>query len=217
MKINPIQSTTLQKAVYNELFQAIVLGNIPPGEKLTITQLAEKLNVSIMPVREAIRKLEAIKLVSIKKNRGILVVTLSKKDLIEIQQVRLHLEKMAIKKACKIRSERTLKKLEKLNNELSLAQDEESYLRINREFHRSIYQEADSPILLEIIDSLWERISPYLHILLRQEGVANISGSFLINHTGMLEGVRNKDPKEVCKWLEKDLSQAAKLVSKMIC
>ena len=64
------------------------------------------------------------------------------------------------------------------------------------------------PILLEVIDSLWERVSPYLHILLRTERDWKRE-EFIRIHNGMLEGMRRRDSKEVLRWLRKDLTDAA--------
>jgi DNA-binding GntR family transcriptional regulator len=212
MVIQPIRSTTLQEAVYNEIFRAIVSGAIPPGNKLTLEDLAQKLNVSIMPVREAIRKLEAGNLISIKKNRRIVVKELSSENLKEILNIRLILEGLAVKRASKIRSDASINQLEKFIDKMEICKDEEIYLRTNREFHRAIYNEANLPILLEMIDILWERISPYLHILLKQEKLENIRA--IKNHKGMLQGMRKKSPNEVCKWLKKDLVDAAEIISR---
>jgi DNA-binding GntR family transcriptional regulator len=214
MVMQPIQSTTLQEAVYNAIFRAIVSGTIPPGNKLTLEDLAKQLSVSIMPVREAIRKLEAGNLISIKKNRRIVVKELSSENLKEILNIRLYLEGLAAKRAAKVRSESSIKQLEKLIDAMNSSKDEETYLRFNREFHRTIYKEANLPILLEVIDILWERISPYLHILLREEKLVNIK-TLQKNHKGMLGGMQQKNPSEVCKWLKSDLTQAANTISRM--
>jgi DNA-binding GntR family transcriptional regulator len=168
-----------------------------------------------MPVREAIRKLEAGNLISIKKNRRIVVKELSSENLKEILDIRLYLEGLAAKRASKVRSDASIKQLEKLLDAMNSSKDEETYLRINREFHRTIYEEAYLPILLEIIDILWERISPYFHILLREEKFASVKLSVRKNHKGMLQGMREKNPTEVCRWLKKDLTQAANTISRM--
>jgi DNA-binding GntR family transcriptional regulator len=71
------------------------------------------------------------------------------------------------------------------------------------------------PILLEVINSLWEQVSPYLHILLRSARDVN-RAAFIRIHNGMLEGMRRKDSKEVLKWLRKDLTDAAERVLRVL-
>lgn len=215
MEIKSIQSSTLQEIVYGEILQAIVSGAIPPGEKITLDRLAKKMNVSIMPVREAIRKLEAGNFVSIQKNRRIVVKKLSAENVNEILEIRLILECLAAKKASKICSEESLKQLETIHYKIAHSRNEESYLRLHREFHRVIYKEAKMPILLEIIDVLWERISPYVLMVLREDKLrtANI---FLKNHAGILEGMKRRNTGKVCKWLKNDLIDAAQIYSKIL-
>jgi DNA-binding GntR family transcriptional regulator len=216
MVIQKVRSYTLQEAVYNELLSAIVSGLILPGETITLEDLAKKFGVSIMPVREAIRKLEADNLIHIGVNRRIVIKELSLESLKEVLQLRLILEGLAVRTASKIRSEASLKKLEKLYYEISHADDGETHLRINRDFHRTIYEQANLPILLEIIDMLWERVSPYLHILFRQEKFVNVKKFVVLkSHKGMLQGMQKQNPEEVYKWLEKDLVYAAEIISNM--
>ena len=94
------------------------------------------------------------------------------------------------------------------------AKNEEIYLRANKEFHQTIYQDA-GPIFLELINGLWEKVSPYLHILLRHEKDWH-KDDFEANHLGMLEGMRTNNPKIVVKCLKKDLTEAAKMILAMI-
>jgi DNA-binding GntR family transcriptional regulator len=104
-----------------------------------------------------------------------------------------------------------LDKLEELLNIMENTEDVEIYLKANKQYHDTIYKEAGVPIMLEIIDSLWERYSPYFYILLQDE-VSRIAAEFHKTHRGMMRGMRRKDPEEVRKWLEKDLTGAAKML-----
>ncbi len=67
--LKKLKSVTIQDAVYEELVQAIISGRIKPGEKITLEAIAKDLDVSIMPVREAMRRLEERKFVTIQRNR----------------------------------------------------------------------------------------------------------------------------------------------------
>ena len=99
LELGSVDSSTLKERVYRRLLDAIVSGKIPPGSPITITQLAEKLGVSLMPVREALRKLEAEKFLSVKKNRRMMVKELSTSDLLDLLEIRLNLESLAAKRA----------------------------------------------------------------------------------------------------------------------
>ncbi len=210
MVLEAIQATTIQDSVYKQLVTAILEGKIAPGERITMERLAKQLNVSIMPVREALRRLEANKFITIQKRR-IAVNKLSVENVNRILEVRLLLECYAAEKAALQRREETLDELEELLNVMENTKDPDAYLKANNQFHNKIYQEAGVPVMMEIIDSLWERYSPYFHILLK--GGSNwIAPEFFQTHRGMMTGMRRKDPVEVRKWLEKDLTGAAKML-----
>jgi DNA-binding GntR family transcriptional regulator len=215
MEIRPINPATVQDQVYDELLGAIISGRIPPGEKLTIEGLATRMEVSLMPVRVALQKLQAGGFVHIGRNRRIKVTQLTDQDLNEILELRLMLEGHAAEKACKNRSEEALNKLERLHRECVNAKDENTYLRANRSFHGLIYRESGMPILEEMIASLWARVSPYLHILLRNEENWG-SKKWDPFHLGMVEAMRRKDPGEMRRWLTEDLTEAAKRMKELM-
>jgi len=215
MDIKPIQSTRVQDSVYEELLQVILSGRILPGETITLEGLAKIMDVSVMPVRVALQKLEAGGFVTIGRNRRIRIAELSPENLLEIHEIRLMLEGHAAERACTRRSEESLKQLKKFNHECIEAEDEDTYLRANREFHMTIYSEANMPILMDVIESLWNRFSPYLHILLRNEQDFK-AGEFHTTHQGMLDAMQNKDPKAMRKWLTMDLKRAASLVKQRL-
>ena len=90
----------LREVVFNTLRQAILKGELKPGERLMEIALAEKLGVSRTPIREAMRKLELEGLVVMIPRRGAQVANITEKDLNDVLEVRITLENMAIEKAC---------------------------------------------------------------------------------------------------------------------
>jgi len=169
MNFKPVRSTSLHQEIYEELVNAIVSGNLHPGEKLTLESVAAQFEVSTMPVRESFRKLEAAKLVRKEKNRGITVNKLSIDNIDEIIEIRLLLEPYAAKSALKFMTDKIIEELNALSNSINKAISPEEYLQKNREFHFLIYKTSKNEILAEIIEGLWERYSPYLYILHRTE------------------------------------------------
>ena len=211
---NSIQTKTAQELVYKELEQAIVKGRLKPGEKLVTEELARQMGTSRIPVREAIGRLEARNFVKVQPKKGVTVSELSERNLKEILQIRLMLELSAAMKAAPKSNEDTLRKLERFNNQYVDAQtrnDADEALRINKEFHFTIYREAQMPILLSMIQNLWNQVSPYYHIMFRQT-------LFHDPHTGrschkrIIEGMTAKNPHKVSKWLKKDLVDSTKFV-----
>jgi GntR family colanic acid and biofilm gene transcriptional regulator len=211
---SPVQAKTAQELVYRELEQAIVKGRLKPGEKLVTEKLARQMGTSRIPVREAIGRLEARNFVKVQPKKGVTVSELSGRNLKEILEIRLMLELSAAMKAASKSNKDTLRKLEYFNSQYVDAQtknDADEALRMNKEFHFTIYRETQMPILLSMIQSLWNQVSPYYHIMFRQT-------LFHDPHTGstchkkIIEGMAANNPQIVSKWLEMDLSESTNFV-----
>jgi len=213
LELGSVDSSTLKERVYRRLLDAIVSGKIPPGTPITITQLAEKLGVSLMPVREALRKLEAEKFLSVQKNRRMMVKELSTSDLVDLLEIRLNLESLAAKRAVRNVTPELVSDLEGLLNELRTANSPEAWFEKNWQFHHRLYRDANSPILKETIENLWGRLSPYLHLYVSE--IPNYTFSNRC-HQGILEGVKENDPGKVSRWLRSDLKSAAELVVRFL-
>ncbi|MBW2370527.1 MAG: GntR family transcriptional regulator [Deltaproteobacteria bacterium] len=200
--------------VYDELLHAILSGKIAPGERLITETIVNRLGVSPMPVREALTRLEASGFLYPNKKREKVVIKLSKESLEETLNIRLVLETMAVEKAVPHRSEKTIERLEDLHNQYVKTYspfDSDESLRVNRKFHFTIYKEARMPILLRHISMLWDIVSPYLHILMRE--VKNYERDVdLPYHRDMLDGMKNRDVDRVVRWLRIDLADAAHVV-----
>ncbi|MEW5814647.1 MAG: GntR family transcriptional regulator [Spirochaetota bacterium] len=202
--LNSVKHLTLEKRVYREILRGIISGKLTPGTSVTITELAEQLGVSLMPVRQALKTLEAKNLIHIQKNRRLIIRKLSIDDLNELFEIRMKLEHDAALNAARNCTEQTVERLKTLLAEMKDCNDTELYLEKNREFHHTIYQSAGKPILFEIIEDLWHRVSPYMYLYLKRD-VNNHD----LYHEGILKGMRNRNPQEVCKWLKIDLKKAA--------
>jgi len=217
VSVAALDTSTLQQRVYDALFQAIVSGRIPPGTRMTAKEISRRLKVSVMPVREALSRLEATGFVATQKKTGTIVKGLSRKDLEEITTIRLNLETLAARKACAVRSEQTLDRLESLMQHYLSTPEAEDFLRINREFHHTLYQDADMPMLLQLIVGLWDRISPYLHLyVLTIEDLDLERAPSAKCHVGMVAGMRRKDAGEVVKCLEADVQRCYQRTFKIL-
>jgi len=215
--LEPVAVTTLQETVYDKLLTAIALGKLPPGAQVTIAQLAGLIGVSFMPVREALRKLEAGNYISVQRNRRITITELSTEDLEELLEIRVKFECMAARKAVKNATDELANDLERIMKEVNDSRNPEEFLERNKDFHHTLYRNARMPILQEVIEHLWRRVSPYLHIYANK--ATDFSDFDYLRtryHEGILRGVREKNAKEVCKWLTLDLKTAAELVISLL-
>lgn len=209
-----IEFSPLKDAVYEKLVDCITSGKLAPGTPITISQLSEQFGVSLMPVREALRKLEAGNLISLLKNRRIIIKKLTKADLNELLQIRLKLECMAARKAVKNVNPLMISELERILEEMGSAKNTEEYFEKNKQFHFIIYKNAKMPILQEIIENLWRRVSPYIHVYVSTSPFYKSSN--LRYHKGILEAIKMKSSNQLCKTLALDLNRAAKLVTSLL-
>ncbi|UCE51558.1 MAG: GntR family transcriptional regulator [Desulfobacterales bacterium] len=212
--LKPIKHLSLKETAYENILKAITSGRFPPGSQITLSDLAQQLGVSLMPVREAVRKLEAGNLIHVRKNRRIIIKEYTPDELNELLQIRLKLELMATRKAVKNCTDETVKELERIQAEMNSAKDIEDYFEKNWIFHHTIYQTANMPILEGIIKELWLRVSPFLHIYIAE--VPNYKSYTKRTHGGMIRGLKKRNAKEVCKYLSLDLRHAADLTTSLL-
>ena len=214
--LEPIKTITLQETVYQRLIQNIVSGKIPPGEKLTIGRISNQMDISTMPVREALNRLAEAGFITIKKKKSATVNTLSKADLIELQEIRLILETSVVEKVCMIIKLDTLQQLHGIHKKYMQAlrfYNVDEVIRLNQLFHHTIYKVSQMPKLFLIIRNLWDQISPYYHILLREKDYLYTEEN-AVTHEEILEGLKQKDTEMTVIALRADLTNAAKLIIK---
>jgi len=208
--LRPAKKETLQEVVHTELLRSIATGQIPPGARLLTEKIAQQMNVSPMPVREALGKLEAAGFVRSQQKRGCIVNELSKESLREIIKIRLLLESMAVEIAAVRRPDETIRHLEVVHvqhRKATKMRDVDEILHWNKEFHHTIYRCAHMPILQQMIEGLWTRMSPYLYIHTR-EGRGFDLDKFPNHHAHIIEALKRKDPTKASQWLRTDLSVA---------
>jgi DNA-binding GntR family transcriptional regulator len=212
--LEPIKTATLQEVVYQRLLKAIIAGRIPPGEQLVLGKIAAQFRVSPMPVREAFNRLAEAGVIALHKKKSAVINTLSKEDLMEIQRIRINLETMAVEQACRSMDTQTLDDLQVLHQaylEAFRVFRVEEVLRLNRAFHFTIYSATHMRRLLNIINGLWDQISPYYHILLRKKEHL-YTEKHADTHGLLLEKLKHKDVEGSVQALRADLQNAAELI-----
>ncbi|WP_306261991.1 GntR family transcriptional regulator [Pararhizobium sp. IMCC21322] len=205
--IKPVRRETLQTAVYEQLCELILEGNLAPGESITVANIAKAFDVSPMPVREAITRLMAAGALTVVSGRSIGVPQLDRSVFTDLRNVRLEIETVSLRWAIQNATEAFHRDLEdKLSAMISAEQKGEvkGFIRANYEFHFAIYQQAKSPVLLETISKIWLRINPYFH-LLQQSGHYKISND---QHSEMVEGIVQNDENKAVEALKRDISSA---------
>lgn len=182
-------------------------GEFTPGEAVRVARVAEAFDVSAMPVREALTRLLAIGVVANVSGRSVGVPALGYEELTDLRDVRLEIETLAVRWAVKNRDEAFVADLADLLERLEKTErsgDVSGYIKTNYEFHLRLYQQSHSPVLIDIIDTLWLRVSPHLYQLDR-EGQYKVSNS---HHRKIVQSVRDGDEKAAAEALFEDISDA---------
>lgn len=164
LKLNRNVYLPLRDIVCSTLREAILKGELKPGERLAEVQLAAKLGVSRTPIREAVRMLEQEGLAVTIPRKGAEVAKMTEKDMEDILQIRESLDELAVQAACDKMTEEQLVNLafamKNFENSVQ-AGNLEKIAAYDMEFHDIIYEAADNPKLAAILNNLGEQIYRY--------------------------------------------------------
>ncbi|OUQ49442.1 GntR family transcriptional regulator [Lachnoclostridium sp. An118] len=154
----------LRDVVFNTLRQAILRGELKPGERLMEIQLANKLGVSRTPIREAIRKLELEGLVLMIPRKGAEVAEITEKSLRDVLEVRRALEELAVELVCEKITEEQIQDLKDAAEEFKESLESGDITRIAEadvKFHDVIYMATDNQKLIQLLNNLREQMYRY--------------------------------------------------------
>ena len=203
----PIQRDKLHDQVYDRLCTLLREGEFTPGQAVRVARVAEAFGVSAMPVREALTRLQAVGVLTNVSGRSLGVPSLGYEELTDLRDVRLEVETLAVRLALANRDEGFVADLEKLLERLDTTErsgDVRGYVKTNYEFHLRLYRQSNSPVLIDIINTLWLRVSPHLYQLERenQYKVSNI------HHRKIVRAIREDDEATATQELVLDISDA---------
>lgn len=191
-KINLNDYKPLREVIFNSLREAIIIGELRPGERLMEVQLAEKMGVSRTPVREAIRKLELEGLVDMIPRKGAHVAELSIKDIMDVLEVRASLDGLATSLAAERITDDELKELKHINGQFASYIEKENLngsIKKDVEFHDIIYKASRNDKLISIINNLREQVQRFRVIYLKEY---NNSKNLIKEHNEIYEAVSSR-------------------------
>jgi DNA-binding GntR family transcriptional regulator len=151
---------TKSEYAYHELRRRIIDAKLAPGTRLLLRPLAEELGLSVMPVRDALRMLEADGLVTLESHRGATVTQIPREEVLHIIGMRMWLEILAVREAVPLHTPASLKRVEKFLADAEHAmeaRDARAYTRANRALHEALEAPAPEPIR-DLVRDLWERL-----------------------------------------------------------
>lgn len=192
LKVTMNEYLPLRDVVFNTLRQAILKGELEPGERLMEIQLAERLGVSRTPIREAIRKLELEGLVLMIPRKGAEVAKISARSLRDVLEVRRALEELAIELACQRMSEEDVGNLQKAQEDFKKAIAEGGAMKIaetDEHYHDVIYEGTQNAKLIQMLNNLREQMYRYRLEYIKDEDKRKI---LVLEHEKILKTVRER-------------------------
>lgn len=207
----PLRRETLQSQVHQRLSSLILEGELAPGESITVASIAKALDISPMPVREAISRLTALGALTVVSGRSIGVPKLGPEELADLRRVRLQVEATAVRWATENIDDEFVGKLQGLLDAMEAAENlgrVKEFIHSNYDFHFTIYRQAQSPVLLEIISNIWLRVNPHFHLLHRY-GHYRVSNR---QHRALVEAICARDAEAAVRSLHEDINSAYEVI-----
>jgi DNA-binding GntR family transcriptional regulator len=208
----PAPSSTQQDDTYAALRQWVTVGRVRPGERLKIRDVAAALGVGVMPVRSALQRLAAEGALTHSPNRGVAVPRLSRAEFDDVLQARLLLEGEAAERGALRMTDAALARLRTLARAMARAlrvPDAQAYLEANEEFHVVLYRCAGSPLLMDLIETVWLRIGPLSNQLFDDPAAAPVLNDA---HDDLLAALARADAAAARRAIEQDLFVAGQFL-----
>lgn len=212
-----IPRQSLTSAVAEKLREQIIRGEIAEGAQLRQDAIANQYRVSRIPVREALRQLEAEGLITILPNRGAIVPVLSPDDIEELFTIRALLEPEVLKASIPrlagpdfVQAEAVLRKLEV---ELDREENMEAWGRLNWQFHSTLYSRASLPHFMAIIRNVNNSGERYTRLQLYLTHGAKRANQ---EHHEIFDLCRRRDAPEACKLLRQHIRHAGQSLKRAL-
>lgn len=184
---------SLGEHVFDTLRQAIVRGHVAPGDRLVESRIAQTLEISRTPVREAIHKLEKEGFISRRPQGGFTVLGFNRRDIEETFEIRSVLESYAARLAAVKYRPGELDDLEHTVEIFQLCLDAgemERLVEINTEFHDMLYALSRNPRLVKMINTLRDQIYRFRRLILHDKQMAWTSNK---DHRRIIKLIRQRD------------------------
>lgn len=196
---------------YRRLRQAIIDGDFEPGAPLRHSELVEAFGVSLIPIREAIRKLEVERLVDSVPNRGARVAPISLDDVQDVYATRIVLECEALRRAWPRLDEQHLAEIRKLRDRMveQVRREDPRFYDLHRRVHFGLYERSNSPWLIHLIEILWSHTERYRRLAARLKTFVDEPTDL---HGRILEAAEAGDLGAAQDALRADLQRTANLI-----
>jgi len=207
------RAKTLSAGVLAQIKELLLSGQVRPGEPLPLRSMAEAMGVSMMPVREAVNQLIADRALEVASNRSVCVPVMTAEQFDEITRIRLHIEGYAVEQATCHVTPALLSSLRGLNDALSQCMAEggaslAQTILLNKSLHFQLYETAQMPMLLNIIEALWLRIGPILNYDLLMGSERTRDRTAVGHHRRMIDALEAGDAAAARDALRQDIQSS---------
>lgn len=189
------------------LRDAILAGDYAPGERIRPDAVAERYGASRLPVREALRMLDAEGLVTLVANTGAWVSQISLEDCNEMYEMREHLEPLLLRINAPLLTDDQIDGLDFLADSMETSDDVERFLRLDREFHLSALEVASTRVLGDTVRGLWNRTQHYRRAATRLF-YADGDRSVHYDHHLIVNALRRRDADEAEQALSRHIRRS---------
>lgn len=215
-KMNLNDYKPLREVIFNTLREAIIVGELKPGERLMEVKLANKMGVSRTPVREAIRKLELEGLVEMLPRKGAHVADLSVKDIMDVLEVRSTLDGLASYLSAQRITEEEIKDLKQLLSQFIIQVEKNStqgLIKKDVEFHDIIYRSSRNDKLIQISNNLREQVQRFRVIYIKDY---SSSRELIKEHNDIFNAISLRDPEAAMEYAKQHIKNQEETIIRAI-
>ena len=204
-------SHPINESLYKLLRNRVMIGVLAPGQILTLRGIAKEFNISVMPVRDAVRRLVSEGAFSMSKAGRVATPILNYERIEELFSLRALLEPELASQALPRLHNALLDRLATINESIEkmiLERDAIGYVRTNIEFHRTLYLRAQAPATLALVETIWLQLSPSMRVLYERTHHSQ-AHEF---HEKILVALRNEDEPGLRYALKNDVTNGLKML-----
>jgi DNA-binding GntR family transcriptional regulator len=206
----------LRDVVFKTLRQAILTGELKPGERLMEIHLAEKLGVSRTPIREAIRQLELEGLVVMIPRKGAQVAHMTEKSMLDVLEVRLALDELSVRLACERITDDEILKLKEACIAFEKAVETADYKNIasaDVAFHDIIFASTRNPRLSQMVNNLAEQMYRYRFEYIKDSAIHAV---LIKEHRIILDAISSRDADAAVKAIHTHINNQENAIIRQI-
>lgn len=213
-ELSEVDVPLIQEVVLEQLRERLVDGTFPPGSQLNISEIAEALGVSIVPVREAIKILQSEGRLIRGRNRAYRVRRLTKDELTQMNQLSSYLEVELIRAGVPALTDDDVELMRQMNKRVMERKgDRRDVLVAHRELHFICYRAANKSVFLDYVQRLWDHYEHYR--LLFFDSNSPIEADASIEHQEFVEACAARDAEAAVAIHERHRANSFEFLSRL--